>query len=259
METEVLSSSRRRCSICFGLNRDLETKQGQIAHLDRKRENHRIDNLVFLCLPHHDQYDSSTSQSKSFKSAEVKKYRQELYNHLNSQFDLDGGTSREDVLDIFYDDANTTCKRDLPPRDGEFVQRLWRVGVTGSQGKLSKGVTVHLDATDPHIHDLPGVLHPFGGEGINQPEWPGDGSFDIRPGETRYVEVIRYQPIREGMLWITFQHGNPVIGRLVTYCSYTLHLTARDIDGNSKSASFRLEIGDGIPNFSQISDSVVGS
>jgi len=66
----VLTRSWRRCCICFGLNRDLDVKQGQIAHLDKNRDNHAIDNLAFLCLPHHDQYDSVTSQSKSFRPAE---------------------------------------------------------------------------------------------------------------------------------------------------------------------------------------------
>ena len=77
-ETEVLLSSRRRCAICFGLNRDASVKQGQIAHLDRDRSNNKIENLAFLCLDHHDQYDSRMSQSKGLKSTEVKYYRAEL-------------------------------------------------------------------------------------------------------------------------------------------------------------------------------------
>jgi len=31
---EVLAACRRRCAICFGLNRDTGIKRGQIAHLD---------------------------------------------------------------------------------------------------------------------------------------------------------------------------------------------------------------------------------
>lgn len=78
IETEVLLSSRRRCAICYGLNRDTSVKQGQIAHLDRDRSNNKIENLAFLCLDHHDQYDSRMSQSKGLKSTEVKYYRAEL-------------------------------------------------------------------------------------------------------------------------------------------------------------------------------------
>jgi hypothetical protein len=35
--------------------------------------------LAFLCFEHHDQFDSSTSQSKNFTLQEVKRYREELY------------------------------------------------------------------------------------------------------------------------------------------------------------------------------------
>lgn len=78
IEMRVLLQSRRRCCICYGLSKDAEVKQGQIAHLDRDPSNTTEDNLAFLCLAHHDQYDSKTSQSKSFQIAEVKQFRKEL-------------------------------------------------------------------------------------------------------------------------------------------------------------------------------------
>jgi DNA-binding transcriptional regulator YhcF (GntR family) len=78
-EAEVLTRSRRRCCICFGLSRSVEVKAGQIAHLDGDNSNSDLDNLAFLCFEHHDQYDSSTSQSKNFTLPEVKRYREELY------------------------------------------------------------------------------------------------------------------------------------------------------------------------------------
>ena len=161
-------------------------------------------------------------------------------------------------LDIFYDDENDACKRDLLDDDGEFLQRLWRVGVKGTRGKPSKGVVVRLETTEPFVTDLPAALHPFGGEGMGEPHWRGDGSFDIRPGDTEYVEVIRYQPTKNGedRLWITFQLGYPIIGRPVTFRSYTLQLTARGNDGPGTFARFRLEVGDGIPQFYQLANGV---
>ncbi|MDH7972128.1 hypothetical protein QH494_08010 [Sphingomonas sp. AR_OL41] len=39
-----------------------------------------MDNLAYLCLDHHDQYDSRRSQSKGFTVGEVKQYRSELRN-----------------------------------------------------------------------------------------------------------------------------------------------------------------------------------
>jgi hypothetical protein len=54
-------------------------KKGQIAHLDRRRANSIPENLAFLCLEHHSDYDSTTSQHKNFTIAEVKAARAALY------------------------------------------------------------------------------------------------------------------------------------------------------------------------------------
>ena len=94
-EVEVLDRSRRRCCVCFALNRDEATKRGQIAHLDRNRNNSVADNLVFLCLPHHDEFDSITSQSKSLQIEEVRRYREALYEYLATA-PRSAGERRED-------------------------------------------------------------------------------------------------------------------------------------------------------------------
>jgi hypothetical protein len=78
--------SRRRCAICFGLDRDVRLKPGQVAHLDKNSANNAEDNLAFLCLAHHDEYDSSSSQRKNFTTGEVKKFRSELYTTVNKAF-----------------------------------------------------------------------------------------------------------------------------------------------------------------------------
>jgi len=80
---EVMTKSRRRCCICYGLNRDESIKKGQIAHLDRDATNYNFDNLAYLCLGHHDDYDSRPSQSKGWSDKEAKAYRNELYKHFS--------------------------------------------------------------------------------------------------------------------------------------------------------------------------------
>jgi hypothetical protein len=75
----VLVKSGRRCCLCFGLHRDLTVKRGQIAHVDRDRANNDEKNLAFLCFDHHDEYDSTTRQSKGLTQLEVVTYRQRLY------------------------------------------------------------------------------------------------------------------------------------------------------------------------------------
>ena len=83
-ETEVLLKSGRRCCLCYGLHGDSEVKQGQVAHIDKKPNNNDLSNLAFLCLKHHDEYDSKTSQSKGLTELEVRSHRDKLYDQLHS-------------------------------------------------------------------------------------------------------------------------------------------------------------------------------
>jgi hypothetical protein len=83
IQAEVLVKSRRRCCVCYGLKRDLKIKQGQIAHLDQNSANNIESNLAFLCFDHHDQFDSTTSQSKNLTAKEVITYKRELYRHFS--------------------------------------------------------------------------------------------------------------------------------------------------------------------------------
>ena len=77
----MLWLSRRRCALCFGILGNHNPKRGQIAHLNKRRDDNRLENLAFLCFDHHDQFDSVTSQSKNFTLKEIVKYRDELYDY----------------------------------------------------------------------------------------------------------------------------------------------------------------------------------
>lgn len=65
-------------------DRDAE-RPGQIAHLNRNPRDHRLENLVWLCLEDHDAFDS-TSQSKGLTIAEVKECRRRLYERLGVEW-----------------------------------------------------------------------------------------------------------------------------------------------------------------------------
>jgi len=78
MQAEILFKSKRRCPLCFSYDFDHSIKKGQIAHLDQDSENNSSENLVFLCLVHHDEYDCKTSQSKGITKEELEKCNQEL-------------------------------------------------------------------------------------------------------------------------------------------------------------------------------------
>jgi hypothetical protein len=117
IQDAVVSSSRRRCCICFGLQRDdSEKTHGQIAHLDRNPDNNDFDNLAWLCLDHHAQYDTTSRQAKGLRIGEVKKYRAELYarfarwsQEVNSEHLLNFLASRvtdEDIADAVVKEAS---------------------------------------------------------------------------------------------------------------------------------------------------------
>lgn len=74
--------SQRRCCLCFFLRGDQNERKGQIAHLNRNPADSHFENLVFLCLDHHDEYDSKPSQSKGLQVEEVRRHRDNLYASL---------------------------------------------------------------------------------------------------------------------------------------------------------------------------------
>jgi geranylgeranyl diphosphate synthase type II len=91
-ETFVLMKSARRCALCFQLDGDVREQVGQIAHLDGNRSNGAIDNLAWLCLRHHSEYDSTTSQHKNYTIPELKTSRNRLYRIIASGKHLKGRT-----------------------------------------------------------------------------------------------------------------------------------------------------------------------
>lgn len=82
VQEEILTRSARRCALCFGFEGRLSRVAGQLAHLDRDSSNSTAVNIVYLCLPHHDEYDSTTSQSKGLTHREVENYRARLYDAI---------------------------------------------------------------------------------------------------------------------------------------------------------------------------------
>lgn len=78
VRNNILMKSRRRCALCYGLNNDKNVKNGQIAHIDRNNENNTEENLVYLCLDHHNLYDSIFKQTANFNPLELKLYKEKL-------------------------------------------------------------------------------------------------------------------------------------------------------------------------------------
>jgi len=89
VQADVIIKSKRRCALCVGVDENYNERPGQIAHLNGNHADNRFENLVWLCLEHHDRFDSTTSQTKNYTQIEVKTYRDRLYqSQNNSNFDV---------------------------------------------------------------------------------------------------------------------------------------------------------------------------
>ncbi|HXZ01652.1 MAG TPA: hypothetical protein VEI03_16775 [Stellaceae bacterium] len=118
-ELLVLDSSRRRCALCYKIKGDLTEKRGQIAHLDQNPANYGEGNLAWLCLEHHSEYDSRTSQHKNYTIAEVKKARDDLYVAIQASQHLATTAIRTEGRNA---DRNTL--KDVSQRLSETIGRL---------------------------------------------------------------------------------------------------------------------------------------
>ncbi len=85
--------SSRKCCLCFGHNKDLSTKDGQLAHISKDPSDSSEENLVWLCFEHHNKYDSISKQGKGITPGEVRAWREELYKHLRKELDAVKGTA----------------------------------------------------------------------------------------------------------------------------------------------------------------------
>lgn len=63
-------------------------KDGQIAHVDHDSSNAAIDNLVYLCLEHHKEYDAKSYQAKAVTEEEVRRARADLLKEFDGAFPL---------------------------------------------------------------------------------------------------------------------------------------------------------------------------
>jgi hypothetical protein len=94
-------------------------KKGQIAHLDQDRNVNSISNLVYLCFDHHDEYDSTTRQSKGLTRAEVTAYRGRLHEYVRTSLSL-ASASKDFVVSSIEEQEVVV----------ETIERYFQVGYT---------------------------------------------------------------------------------------------------------------------------------
>ena len=155
VEAHVLVSCRRRCCLCVYLDQRDEASPGQIAHLNRDAADSRESNLVYLCLKHHDEYDSRTSQSKGFALEEVRYYKSLLIERFCREVNTwpempELLKVQEELIENYYDDASTytSFKLYLTP---SLFDSLYLVDKKELKRYCYNAGTVHI------IHPLKGL------------------------------------------------------------------------------------------------------
>ena len=80
IEAQVLYNADHICSICHDTNLSV-----QIHHIDGNNKNNKENNLMVLCLEHHNKANSKSTMSKSFTVKELKKYKKTFLKFLFSE------------------------------------------------------------------------------------------------------------------------------------------------------------------------------
>ncbi len=114
--------------MCVFLEGRDEVRSGQIAHLNHDRGDSRFKNLVYLCLEHHNEYDTQTSQSKGLTVGEVREYRNRLYAR-NGEFMAPAEVAVLAQPEETRDSEEASEYERVPARFGndlEFTRRPWR-------------------------------------------------------------------------------------------------------------------------------------
>lgn len=167
-QTRILLRSRRRCCLCFWLRGEDEVKKGQLAHLDGDHENPAESNLAFLCLEHHDEYDSVPRLSKGLREREVRQWRDELYKEMEYRF----RSTKQHV-------ASLKVVRFVRTHANEEYSNYcahFRLQNTGEAEIRSPTVSIGLPATGP-----------FG-----EPKW--DGQIELLLPSTRQLSSDLFEP-----------------------------------------------------------------
>ena len=195
--TSLLVKTRRRCCLCVYLKNDRGQKRIQVAHINHRPSENDEENLVPLCLDHHDEYDSVTSQSKGLTASELRFYKQKLIDELSE-------LPTESI-------EHKAIERETPDITGSY---LYQYGVLFSEvsriiyrcDPVSLNFEFNPDEYDPEVHDLLKRLlsgAPLTGslcKGVFV-EWFGE---DLAASYTKYDELAD----EITLAWTRFQQSN---------------------------------------------------
>ena len=158
----ILIESRRRCCFCFFWDGDLTQKEGQITHVDRDHENNAQENLAFLCLKHHNEYDRKQLQAKNYTPEELQHAKKQLVEHmthsgrsiavvtleLNRSFDTFSDHDQDSVLSLVRDALNGPAELRIRSRQPGSVRLTLELSSSDTEKLVDAFATGKLAACD---------------------------------------------------------------------------------------------------------------
>jgi hypothetical protein len=190
-QTSIFLKSRRRCCLCFWLKGEDEVKKGQLAHLDGNNENAAEDNLVFLCLEHQDEYDSTPRLSKGLREQEVRGWGDELYKEMEYRF----RTVPSGRLAILFDETRHCFKEDNN-RCAVYRISVRNEGATTINNVAVKilGLKTDQQLPDDDLRRFMGLrlcvsINPFGI--YSHPDTIPDSAVLLHPGDEATFDFVR--------------------------------------------------------------------
>ncbi len=125
LQAQLKFNCRNRCAICAIMNGDFNEKHGQIAHIDHNHSNSfDYNNLVWLCLEHHDQYDSKTSQSKNYRPDEIRMYKNQLEAYYSNSKNNELITYLTNIIQLVNDGDGYMFDFDAIEKIENFVREV---------------------------------------------------------------------------------------------------------------------------------------
>lgn len=182
--------------------------------------------MVFLCFDHHDQYDSTTSQSKNLTQGEVRHYRDELQREIDAEWKQPAQFEVTPLLDItgisghyVWETPNESAELDIEALGNNMISvtgiALWgttrefgpNIGELDFKGILSRNA-VHY--CNPHSDYEVTIQFTFGGLTVTEKNAQGEFGMNVTfAGEFRKaIEKTQEQIIPGRDLTLSLREGN---------------------------------------------------
>lgn len=174
--------------------------------MDGNASNNSLDNLAWLCLDHHDELDTTTSQSKGLTPPEVRQYRKELHEHVEEFWNQEsiseeiGTTPGDDISGRYVrEDEFEQAELNVRLLSGNRVQvegyAIWgtdrpfgpNIGDLDFESTVDSSTTIHRDRVSGEDYELE---LKFGEGKIEAQEQDAPGRFGLNvsfEGEYRRV------------------------------------------------------------------------